>query len=306
VWDTGEWLVVEADESDGTFVELERSAVIVTSVEPDHLEHYGGFEPLVEAFEAFVDGTDGPRVVCADDEGAAALAGRPSTVTYGTADGADYRMVDVVAEGAGTEFTLVHDGAPLGRVHLPVPGAHNARNACAALVTGLLLGASFESATRALARFAGVARRFEFRGERDGVTYVDDYAHLPTEVEAALQAAREGSWGRVVCVFQPHRYSRTAALWPDFADAFTDSDVLVVTDIYPAGEAPRPGVSGKLIVDAVLDRHPWHHVAYVPRRHDLVRYLRQTLRPGDLCLTLGAGDLTSLPDELSSPAAVPA
>ncbi len=305
-WDTGEWLVVEADESDGTFVELDRGAVIVTSVEPDHLEHYGGFEPLVEAFEGFVDGTDGPRVVCADDEGAAALAGGSSTVTYGTAEGADYRMVDISAEGTGTTFTLVHHGTALGRVRLPVPGAHNARNACAALVTGLLLGVSFDDGARALARFAGVARRFEFRGERDGITYVDDYAHLPTEVEAALQAAREGDWQRVVCVFQPHRFSRTAALWRDFADAFVDSDLLVVTDIYAASEAPRPGVSGKLIVDAVLDRHPWHHVAYVPRRADLVTYLRQTLRPGDLCLTLGAGDLTSLPDELSSATAVPA
>jgi UDP-N-acetylmuramate--alanine ligase len=297
-WDTGDLLVVEADESDGTFTELDRDAVVVTSVEPDHLEHYGGFEPLVEAFERFVKGCAGPAVVCADDEGAMALATRTDATTYGTGEHAQYRMVDVDGAGAGSAFDVVHEGVTLGRVRLPVPGLHNARNACAALVTGLLLGASFDEAARALARFAGVARRFEFRGEAGGVTFVDDYAHLPTEVKAALQAARQGDWRRVVCVFQPHRYSRTASLWPAFADAFDECDLLVVTDIYPAGEAPRPGVSGKLVVDAVLGHRPWHHVAYLPRRTDVVGYLRQVLRPGDLCLTLGAGDLTSLPDEL--------
>lgn len=297
-WDTGDWLVVEADESDGTFTELARDAVIVTSVEPDHLEHYGGFESLVGAFEQFVDDRSGPAVICADDEGAAALAERSGATTYGTNDAAHYRMSDVVSAGAGTAFDVVHDGAVLGQVRLPVPGLHNARNACAALVCGMELGVAFEDAARALARFAGVARRFEFRGESDGVTYVDDYAHLPTEVRAALQAARQNEWGRVVCVFQPHRFSRTASLWAEFADGFDDCDLLVVTDVYPAGEAPRPGVSGKLIVDAVLEHDPWHSVAYLPRRPELIRYLEQVLRPGDLCLTLGAGDLTSLPDEL--------
>ncbi len=149
-----------------------------------------------------------------------------------------------------------------------------------------------------MAAFAGVARRFEHRGEIDGITFIDDYAHLPTEVAAAIEAARSGGWGRIVAVFQPHRYSRTAALWRDFADAFEGADVLVLTDVYPAGEAPRPGVSGKLVVDAVLDRHPRRHVVYLPRRIDVVRYLVDHLRPGDLCLTLGAGDLTSAPDEV--------
>ena len=143
-----------------------------------------------------------------------------------------------------------------------------------------------------------MARRFQFRGERDGVTFVDDYAHLPTEVRAALAAARDGGWRRVVCVFQPHRFSRTAALWDQFADAFEDADMLVVTGVYEAGEVPRPGVSGKLVVQAVLDAHPTAGVAYLPSRQDWLPYLRRVLRPGDLCLTLGAGDLTLLPDEL--------
>ena len=298
VWDDGEWFVVEADESDGTFVELGAEAVVVTNVEPDHLEHYDGFDGLVAAFERFLAEAAGERVVCADDELAARLGRAASAVTYGTREDADYRMVDVEGSRAGVRFSLVHGGAALGEVSLPVPGLHNARNACAALVMGLRLGVPFDAGVRALARYGGVARRFQFRGERDGVTFVDDYAHLPTEVRAALAAAREGGWRRVVAVFQPHRFSRTAALWQDFADAFTDADLLVVTDIYASGEAPRPGVSGKLIVNAVLDAHPQSRVAYLPARADLAPYLRRELRPGDVCLTLGAGDLTSLPDEL--------
>jgi len=161
-----------------------------------------------------------------------------------------------------------------------------------------LVGASFSAGSRALSRFGGVARRFQFRGERGGVTFVDDYAHLPTEVRDVLAAARQGGWRRVVCVFQPHRFSRMASLWPDFADAFGDADVLVVTDVYPAGELPRPGISGKLVTQAVLDAHPEAAVAYLPSRQDWAAYLRRVLRPGDLCLTLGAGDLTVLPDML--------
>jgi UDP-N-acetylmuramate--alanine ligase len=192
----------------------------------------------------------------------------------------------------------VRRGERLGEVHLPVPGRHNAANALAALATAMELGAAFEPAARALGRFGGVARRFEFRGEAGGVTFVDDYAHLPTEVRAALEAARAGGWSRVVCAFQPHRYSRTAALWQDFADAFGDADLLAVTDVYASGEAPRPGVNGKLVLNAVLDAHPWRRAAYLPHREDLLTYLSRELRPGDLCLTLGAGDLTTLPDEL--------
>lgn len=220
--------------------------------------------------------------------------------TYGTDEGADYRMVDVDGGRSSVSFALEHAGERLGSVRLPVPGLHNARNACGAVVMGLQLGASFDAAARALARYGGVARRFQFRGERDGVTYVDDYAHLPTEVRAALAAAKDGGWRRIVCVFQPHRYSRTAALWPDFASAFTDADLLAVTDVYAADEPPRPGVSGKLVVNAVLEAHPSAQVAYLPSRRDWAPFLRRALRPGDLCLTLGAGDLTSLPDELLS------
>jgi UDP-N-acetylmuramate--alanine ligase len=304
VWDEGELFVVEADESDGTFLELPRQAAIVTNVEPDHLEYYGSVEALVSSFERFAVETDGPVVACADDTGAAELGARMGAQMYGTSPHARWQMVDLETGGSGSSFTLrfegddSYQGSPLGRLQLPVAGAHNARNACAAAVTGLLLGASFEAARTALARFAGVTRRFEHRGETAGVTFIDDYAHLPTEVAAAIEAARDGDWSRVVCVFQPHRYSRTSALWPDFAHAFGGADLLVVTDVYAAGETPRPGVSGMLVAGAVLDAHPWRRLAYLPRRADVVGYLVRELKPGDLCLTLGAGDLTSLPDEL--------
>lgn len=297
-WADGEWFVVEADESDGTFLELAAEAALVANVEPDHLEHYGGFEQLVAAFDRFLEATAGPRVVCVDDPVAARLAAAHRAVTYGTAESADFRLVGVERSRAGVSFSLVHRGAVLGRVRLPIPGAHNARNACGALVLATLLGAPFEAGVRALARYAGVARRFEFRGERDGVTFVDDYAHLPGEVRAALAAAADGGWKRIVCVFQPHRYSRTASLGPTFADAFVGADVVVVTDVYSAGETPRPGVTGKLIVDAVLDAHPSTRVVWLPARHDLVAQLRRVLAPGDLCLTLGAGDITGLAAEL--------
>jgi UDP-N-acetylmuramate--alanine ligase len=297
-WDDGDCLVVEADESDGTFLELGAEAVVVTNVEPDHLGHYGSFEALVDSFDRFLASAAGPRVVCADDDLARRLGKAHDAVTYGTAPDADYRIVVHETGRAGTRFTVEHGGDVLADVALPVPGLHNARNAAGALVAGVLLGATPSDASSALGRYGGVARRFQFRGERDGVTYVDDYAHLPTEVRAALATARDGGWTRVVCVFQPHRYSRTADLWRTFADAFVDADLLVVTDVYAAGETPRPGVTGRLVVQAVLDAHPRARVAYLPKRDDQVAYLRSRLRPGDVCLTLGAGDLTSLPDML--------
>ena len=292
-------LVVEGDESDGTFLALGASAAIVTNVEPDHLEHWGGEPALRAAFARFVAALTGPAVLCIDDPGAADLvAAATAPVTYGTAEAADYRIEAVVPDGTGVAFDLVHGGDRI-RVALPAaPGAHNARNAAGALALAESLGVPLAEGVRALADFRGVARRFEVRGEVAGVLVVDSYDHLPAEVAAALAAARSGPWRRVVCCFQPHRFSRTEALWRAFADAFEGADVLAVTDVYPAGEAPRPGVSGKLIVDAVLDAHPWRQVAWVPTLDDAVAYLRATLRPGDLCLTLGAGDLTVVPDRL--------
>ncbi len=187
--------------------------------------------------------------------------------------------------------------ARVGTIDLPVPGRHNAANATGATALALELGVPFEAAVDALRGFGGVARRFQFRGEIDGITLVDDYAHLPGEVSAMIGAAREGGWARVIVVFQPHRYSRTARLWRDFADAFTDADQVVLTDVYAAGETPQPGVSGRLMLGAVLDAHPSLPVVYLPRRTDVVQHALQLARPGDVVLTLGAGDLTTVSDE---------
>lgn len=292
------WFVVEADESDGTFLALESSAAIITSVEPDHLSHYGSEEALVDAFSNFVEGVSGPVVVCLDDVGAAELDGRPNVITYGTDPRSDWVINHYVSSRASATFSITGPDGPLGSFELATPGLHNVRNATAAVVMAIEVGADVDAARRALGRFGGVARRFQLRGERDGVTFVDDYAHLPTEVEAALEAAGHGEWDRVVCVFQPHRYSRTGDLWRDFATSFDKASLVVITDIYAAGEVPLPGVNAKLIVDAVLESKGWSDLAYIPHREDLRKYLSERLRPGDLCLTLGAGDLTTLPDEM--------
>jgi len=291
-------LVVEADESDGTFLRLATDVAVVTNVEPDHLEHYGSFEALVEAFRSFLANAE-QRVVCADDTFAGELGQEVRAVRYGTDPSADVRIVDPVSTAEGLSFGLVQAGSPEPvPVRLQVHGMHNARNATAAVTAAVLVGVPLVDAAAALDDYVGVARRFEARGEAFGATLVDDYAHLPTEVAAAIAAARELDGRRVVCVFQPHRYSRTEAHGRDFASAFTEADLLAITDVYAAGEAPRPGVSGKLVVDAVLDADPAAQVAYLPHLDDVVLWLRQTLRPGDVCLTLGAGDLTTVPTRL--------
>jgi UDP-N-acetylmuramate--alanine ligase len=182
------------------------------------------------------------------------------------------------------------------QVTIAVPGLHNALNAAGALSVVEALGLDLPSAAVGLAGYTGVARRFERRGEVAGIRFVDDYAHLPTEVRAALAAGRSGSWRRVVAVFQPHRFSRTQALWDEFADAFVDADVLVLTDIYPAGEPPRPGVTGELLLDAVRRSHPDAVVEWAPTLDDVADALVRLLEPGDLCMTIGAGDVTDVAD----------
>jgi UDP-N-acetylmuramate--alanine ligase len=292
----GEWFVVEADESDGSFLQLAPEAALITNVEPDHLDFYGGFSPLVDAFATFADAAPGPVVCCADDGIAGQLAAaRPRVRTYGVSPDAHYRIADESVDEDGCRFTLVVDGTPRGELAVPV-GVKAATNAAGAAAIALELGVAFDAVARALAGFGGVARRFQHRGERGGVTFIDDYAHLPTEVAAAIATARAGGWKRVIAVFQPHRYTRTASIGRDFADAFTDADALVLTDVYPAGETPIAGVSGRVVLHAVLDRHPRLPVTYLPRRDDLRGVPERLARPGDVVLTLGAGDLTTMPD----------
>jgi UDP-N-acetylmuramate--alanine ligase len=297
-WDTGEWLVVEADESYGTFRALHPDLAVLTSVEPDHLDYYGTFDALREAFVTFVGQADSGAVVCADDPEAAAIGRAVGARSVGEAGDADYRISALDEGRSSVSFVLLGPDGELGPLRVGVPGLHNARNAAVAAVAALGAGAPFTAAQAALARFAGVTRRFEFRGEAGGVTFVDDYAHLPGEVRVALATAKAGGWQRVVAVFQPHRFTRTAALADQFGTAFSAADQLVVTDVYSAGEPAVPGVSGRLIVDAVSAQDPRLAVAYAPAWEELRRVVAGLLRPGDLCLTLGAGDLTTLPDEL--------
>ncbi len=298
VWDSGEWLVVEADESYGTFRAIRPDLAVLTNVEPDHLDYYGTFEALRGAFASFLASARRGAVVSSDDPEAAAIGREHGAVTVGSTAGSTYAIADLDLQRSSVSFRLRGPDAELGTLHIGVPGLHNARNAAMATVAALQAGAPFAAAQAALARFAGVTRRFEFRGEVHGVTFVDDYAHLPTEVRAALATARTGGWSRVVAVFQPHRFSRTAALATQFGSAFGDADVLVVTDVYSAGERAVPGVSGRLVADAVRAQDPRLPVTYAPGWEELRRAVGAALRPGDLCLTLGAGDLTTLPDEL--------
>jgi UDP-N-acetylmuramate--alanine ligase len=295
--------IVEADESDGTFLTLGASGVIVTSIEPDHLDYWSTFDALAAGFATFAAAAPGPRVISADEPNAAALAAglaaHGGAITFGLSANADWQIADLELSRSGSRFRVLRAGGEAVDVTLATPGLHNVRNAVAAMAMASSLGAPIDATVRALGRYAGVARRWQFRGTVNDITLVEDYAHLPSEVSVSIDAARSGGWRRVVVVFQPHRFSRTAALWQSFADAFTGADVLVVMDVFSAGEPSRPGVTGKLIVDAVTSAHPEARVLWLPAGRDVVAYLRKELRPGDVCLMLGAGDITSLPDDVS-------
>ncbi|MDQ2729381.1 MAG: Mur ligase family protein, partial [Actinomycetota bacterium] len=254
-------------------------------------------------YETFLADCPAARVVCADDPGAARLGRRVAslglaTSTYGTSAGSTFTMSRVVHARTSVNFEIEGPTGERARVTLAVPGIHNARNGVGALAAAVAVGVPFDVAVAGLGHFSGVARRLELRGERDGVTYIDDYAHLPGEVGTVVGTASRAGWRRVVVVFQPHRYTRTAALHRAFADAFAGADMVVVTGIYPSGEAPIPGVTGRLIADAVAAAHPDLPLRYCEDLEDLVTVLGAVLEAGDLCLTLGAGDLTEIPGRM--------
>jgi len=299
-WGDGEWFVVEADESDGTFLELPRKAAIINNIAPDHLEHYGGYDELRDAFARFARETDGPVVVGDAPDLAELTDGAKNIVSVGTDPSSRYVIENVERQRSTVRFSLRRGSKTLAEYAVPTAGLHNARNAAVAAAIAIELGAPVDATQRALERFAGVARRFQFRGAQRGVDYVEDYAHLPDEVEVAIAAALDGGWSRVVVVFQPHRFSRTQQLAPDFATSFDGADHVIITDIYGSGEAPRPGVTGRLVVDAVRSARPDLGVTWLPGRADLAAHLAGTMRPGELCLLLSAGDLTSVPDEVAA------
>jgi len=299
---TGDYLVAEADESDGSFLWLRPEIGVVTNIEDDHLDHYGSYDHIVQAFEQFMDNIDrrGVLVACADDPQVRQLiARRPGQpmVTYGREEGARVRAVDVRLNAAGAQFTVEREGRRLGTIRLLAGGAHNVANALAAVAVGLHAGVPFAVVSSALGRFRGVARRFQTIGEVAGVRVVDDYAHHPTEVQAVLQLARQVSEGRVLCVFQPHRFTRTGRLADGFGMAFAEADQVYLLDIYPAGEPALPGVSSALVADAI-SRHTDRRAVMVRDFAAVVERLRAEVRPGDLVLTVGAGNVWMVAEQL--------
>jgi UDP-N-acetylmuramate--alanine ligase len=304
-WTHGDWLVVEADESDGTHLELPLFGTVLTNVEADHLDHYGSFDGIVAGFDQYLGQIAGPKVICGDDPIGAELARRHGGITYGLGAECDVRAVDMRATSGSFRFDLTRRGVDgttehLGEIALPLRGIHNVVNATGAAAMALSVGVAFDDIAAALARFGGVARRFDVRGIDGGATLVDDYAHLPSEIDAVIRAARDSgdSWQRVVAVFQPNRYQRIQEMWQEYALAFTGADLVVLTDIYSSGTVPIPGVTGKLIVNAVTEADPTRRVVWLPRREDLVSFLAGELRDGDVCISMGCGDIATLPSEV--------
>ena len=299
----GEFLVAEADESDGSFLRLTPTIAVVTTVDAEHLDYYPDLDAIVAAFLAFANKVPfyGAVVVCLDDPNLQRMIPRmmdKRVVTYGLEAGADVTARRLQFAEMRSTCEVVHRGVSLGTMNLQIPGRHNVLNALAATAVALDLEMPFPKIQTALAGFAGVQRRFQVRGIARDVLVVDDYGHHPAEISATLAAAKAGFDRRVITVFQPHRYSRTQHLRDDFLTAFYQSDVLIVMDIYAAGEAPIPGVHARDLADGIA-AHGHREVLYLGGdRAAIIDYLCESTRAGDLVLTLGAGDVGQLGGEL--------
>ncbi len=290
----GDWLVAEACESDGTFLELAPYISVITSIDREHLDYYDGLEEIKRAFLDFASRVPffGLLVLCLDDPNVQAIMPhiKRRYETYGIGAQADMTATAIRRENGKTSFDLNYRGKKLGRAVSPLPGIHNIRNALASALVAHELEIPPKTILEGLATFTGVGRRFELKGEAGGVTVYDDYGHHPTEIEATLQAARERSGGRVIALVQPHRYSRVGALLHEFSRCFNASDILYVTEIYPAGEKPVEGVTGENFTAAVR-AHGHRHVFYIPSPRDIPAVVVPGLDRGDLVITLGAGDI---------------
>lgn len=296
----GEYLVAEADEFDRSFLKLTPTIAVVTTIEAEHLDCYKDLEEIKKAFAEFVNKVPfyGSVALCLDEKGVQAILPRIEKryITYGLSSAADVQAREMTFKGLATEYEAYSKGERLGRVKLKVPGIHNVKNSLAAVVVGMELGVPFKDLAESLSGFSGVYRRFEIKGEKGGVTVVDDYGHHPTEIEATLRAAKEGFGKRVVVVFQPHLYSRTRDFHREFGSAFYQADVLVVTDVYPAREHPIPEVSGELVANAAKE-FGHRDVHYVEDKNAVAAYLEGVVRPGDMLITLGAGDVYKIGEE---------
>lgn len=289
----GEFLVAEADESDGSFLRLSPTVAVVTTIDREHLDHYGGIMEIKRAFLEFINKVPfyGLAVLCLDQEHIQAILPDVETrfVTYGTTPQADLVARDVVMKGWKSTFQAAFRHQDVGLFELSVPGLHNVYNALAAIAVGIELEIDRAMMRKALSGFSGVERRFHLRGEKKGIMVVDDYGHHPTEIKATLSAAK--GWDRrLIVVFQPHRYTRTRDLLEEFSTAFYQADHLILTEIYSAGEAPVPGVTGEGLFCGVKG-HSHRSVVYIPSKEEIVSHLLQIAVPGDMVLTLGAGDI---------------
>ncbi len=297
----GEYLIAEADESDGSFLLLSPFIAVITNIEDDHLDYYGSREAIKRAFEEFVGRVPegGYTVMCADDPNVRELTegyGK-RVITYGINHPAYYSAGNIRTEGLPTTAEIYYRGDKLGELELNVPGVHNINNAMAAIAVGRIAGLDFEAVAKALQSFRGVHRRFQLLGNVNGIRVVDDYAHHPTEVKATLRAAQQTKANRVIGVFQPHRFTRTKFLHKEFGEAFSDADIIIINEIYAAGETPIEGVSAELIVRAITDREK-RPVYYFGTTEEITDFLCRTAEPGDLILTLGAGNIWTVGTEL--------
>ncbi len=289
--------VLEADEAFGTFRHLHLNGLLVTNIEADHLDFYKTLAALEEAFALVANRTNGPVVACIDDPGVQRLAQRADVITYGRSQAATWQLHDVVHGIGEISFRLEGRGHTVD-VTVPRPGVHIALDAAGAIAFLAELGHDPHKSAAGIAAFGGVRRRFETRARIAGVTVVDDYAHHPTEVGATIDAGRLGGWQRVWAVFQPHRYTRTAALGPAFGEPLASADKVIVTDVYSAGEAPQPGVTGRLVAEAVSAAGG--DVRYIPSIRDVAAAIVPELADGDVVLLLGAGDVNSIADEIAA------
>ncbi len=294
---SGEYLVAEADESDGSFLKLSPTIAVVTTIDAEHLDYYGTLENIKHDFLQFINKVPfyGAAILCLDQKNIQELIPKVEKryITYGLSTQADIMAEQISFSKFSSRFKVLHRGSELGSVNINVPGLHNVYNCLAAITVGLDLGLGFDTIKLALEEFAGADRRFQLIGEVAEVLIIDDYAHHPVEIKATLRAAKEG-WGkRTVAIFQPHRYTRTRDMLEDFFTAFYQADVLIVTDIYCAGEKPIPGVSAQQIAEGVKE-HGHRNVVFIPNTEEIVAYVLDVLKPQDMLLTLGAGNVGEL------------
>jgi UDP-N-acetylmuramate--alanine ligase len=309
----GDWMVVESDESDGTFVKLPAEIVIVTNLDPEHLDHYGSFEAAKEAYLAFVENIPfyGFAVMCVDHPEVQALIGRVvdrRIVTYGTSAQADVRLAELDFADGGSRFSVQITSRRTGEqrllsdLSLPMPGLHNALNATAAVAVAVELGIPEDAIRKGLQSFAGVKRRFSRTGSHDGITVIDDYGHHPVEIASVLGAARRSTKGRIIAVIQPHRYSRLASLFDDFCTCCNDADAVIVAPVYSAGEAPIEGATHEALAQGLRDRGH-RQVFQIETPDELPALVRGLAGPGDVVIFLGAGNITqwahALPGQLA-------